>query len=103
MEYEKDGSAFLQMVSVSREMMSPPLAADDGSPLRSEKMLRHLRAAMMRCLPLTCRRHTSSAKRHHVRSTYPLPDRANIIEKTSSFDEVFSGGERWIRTLKKIK
>ena len=102
MEYEKDRLAFLQMVSVSREMMSPPLAANDGSPHTLRNEVAALRAAMMRCLPLTCRRHTSSAKRHHVRSTHPLPDRANIIEKTSSFDEVFSGGGRWIRTTEGI-
>ena len=51
---------------------------------------------------LMCRRHTSLAKRHHMRSIHHLPEGANIIEKTSSFDEVFSGGGRWIRTTEGI-
>ena len=53
--------------------------------LRSKMMLLAL-LAMMRCLPIR-RRRASSAKRHHVRRTHHLPDRANIMEKTSSFDE----------------
>ena len=30
-----------------------------------------------------CRRHTSSAKRHHCRRQHHLPDRANIIQKNA--------------------
>ena len=78
-------------------MMSPPMAANDIFPLRSEMMLLAL-LAMMRCLPHVPQ-DTSSAKRHHARSAHHLPargpprteparfagsgERANFVEKTS--------------------
>ena len=44
---------------------------------------------MMRCLPHVPAGTHHCRRQHHARSAHHLPDRANIIEKTSSFDEVF--------------
>jgi hypothetical protein len=62
-----------------KAMMPLPPAANDASPLtfrndaarfaRNDAMFAHM-----------CRRHTSSAKRHHCRRQHHLPVRTNIIE-----------------------
>jgi len=68
-------------------MMPPPTAADDVSPLALRNdAARFTRNDVM--FALCARRHTSLAKRHHARSAYHLPDRANIIEKSTCICEV---------------
>ena len=77
-------------------MMPPPTAADDVSPLALRNdAARFTRNDVM--FALCARRHTSSAKRHHTRSAHHLPDRANIIEKSTLSRAFFC-----LRTIKKI-
>ena len=64
----------------------------------SLKMMLLPLVAMKRCLPLNVAKpRIIRRSRHHWRSQHHLP-KANIIEKSTSFEVLFSGGGRWIRT-----
>ena len=62
-------------------MMSPPMAANDVTPLRFEMMLFAI-AHNDAMFALTCRSTHHCRRQHHVRSMHHLPDRANIIQKS---------------------
>ena len=71
------------------KMMPPPSAANDVFVSLGNDAARFARNdAMFANAPKAA----SSAKRHHVRRTHHLPDRANIIEDGKFYNLPSSGG-----------